>query len=233
MIRRTHAAARFIWAVAFLFVAFTGLAACGAEADPEDRDRLAVRHESVAALRAEGAARFLTTDDALAELETVVAALDSAGQASAGPRLEALRSTRASLQTRLDSLEAEQFGSVEAFSGLAAEVRESLDALDAAIARDRVRVVPDAVALRTYASARLGALMERAASLRADSTLASIQEAAALDSARVRLERQSELLRNRKVRFDSLREVLASGFADLEALSRDTLAMRFRPDSLR
>jgi hypothetical protein len=233
MRRPIFAVARPVWVAAFLFSALAGLAACGSETDAEDRDRPAVRYETVAALRAEGAARFLTTDAALAEIETVVAALDSAGQAEARPRLEALRGTRAALQARLDSLDAGRFATSEAFDTLAADLRQRLDALDASIARDRVLVVPDAAALRAFTSVRLAGLAERAAALRADSTVAAIREAADLDSARVRLERSAAMLTNREVRFDSLRGVLAEGFAALRALERDTLAMQFRPDSLR
>ena len=231
MHRSILAAARPVWAAALMLGG--ALVACGESAVEDGRDRPAVSYESVAALRAEGAARFLTTDDALADLETAVAGLDSAGQAQARPLLDGLRRSRADLQAQLDSLDAERVSSAAAFDTLAADVRARLDALDQSIARDRVLVIPDAGALRAYASARLGALTDRAAALRADSTLRGIRDAAELDSARVRLERQAALLSRRDARFDSLRDVLAAGFSDLQRLHRDTLAMRFRPDSLR
>ena len=226
------AVARSLWATALLFFGLA-LAACGETSADEERERPAVSYETVAALRAEAAARFLSTDDALADVETAVAALDSAGQAQNRPRLDALRQRRAALQTQLDSLAADRFPSAVAFDTLATSVRQRIDALDASIARDRYLVEPDASGLRAAAGARLATLVDRAAALRADSTLAGIREAARLDSARVRLERQVAQLGNRDARFDSLRGVIATGFADLRRLDRDTLAMRFRPDSLR
>lgn len=232
MPRTLHAAARSCWAAAFLFFAGS-LAACTGSGDAEEGDRPAVSYESVAALQAEAATRFLTTDAALAEVETAVSALDSTGQATSRPFVERLRATRARLQSELDSLNAERFPSREAFDTLAVNIRDRLDALDASIARDRVLVIPEAAALRAFASVRLGTLAERAERLRADSTREGMRSAAEMDSARVRLERQVALLGGRNVRYDSLRDVLAAGFSGLQRFQRDTLALRFRPDSLR
>lgn len=228
-----RAVARPGWVAAFLLSGLLGLGACSSGPEPDDEPRPAVSYESVAALRAEGAARFLTTDAELAELETAVAALDSSGQAAARPRLDALRGTRSTLQTRLDSLDATRFASLAAFDTLAADLRQRIDALDAAIARDRVLILPDAASLRAFAAARLGALAETASRRRADSTQSAIREAAGLDSARVRIERQLAGLGSPTVRYDSLRDVIAVGFSELRRLQRDTLAARFRPDSLR
>ncbi|MEM6328575.1 MAG: hypothetical protein AAF791_15775 [Bacteroidota bacterium] len=232
MPRLVRAAARFGW-VAALVSCSVALTACGGDTDTRDADRPAVSFESVAALQGEGAARFLYTDAALADLETVVAALDSAGQAQARPLLDDLRSSRASLQRQLDSLNATRFPDGIAFDTTAASIRDRLDALDAAIARDRVLVIPEAGDLRFFAAARLGPLGNRIASLRADSTAESLRQAAELDSARVRVEQQVALLSRRGVPFDSLRTVLSRSFGDLQRFRRDTLAMRFRPDSLR
>ena len=206
------------------------LAACSGGEEPE-RQRPPVSYSAVEELRTEAALRFISTDDALAELESAVAALDSTGQEAAQPFVETLRGQRARLQARLDSLDAAAFPTRAAFDSLAAEVRQRLDGLDMAIARDRILIAPDAAALRTTASARLAAIEARAASMRADSTLASIRKAATLDSARVRLGRQLALLGARNVRFDSLRDVLAEGFGELRRLEPDTLALRL--DSLR
>ncbi|HIG75987.1 MAG TPA: hypothetical protein EYQ24_15815 [Bacteroidetes bacterium] len=233
MTHSVHAVARPGWAAAFLLMGLLGLSACRGGPEADDEPRPAVSYESVAALRAEGAARFLTTDAELAELETAVAALDSSGQAAARPRLDALRGARSSLQSRLDSLDATRFASLAAFDTLAADLRQRIDALDAAIARDRVLILPDAASLRAYAAARLSAVAEAASRRRADSTRSAIREAAGLDSARVQIERQLTALGSPTVRYDSLRDVIAVGFADLRRLQRDTLAARFRPDSLR
>lgn len=232
MSRPSRAVARSGWAAALLFLA-SSLTACGGGSDAEERERPAVSYEAVAALQAEAAARFLTTDAALADLETAAVGLDSAGQVQARQLLDGLRGRRAELQSRLDSLNAERFADRAAFDTLATDIRERLDALDASIARDRIQVIAEAGALRSFVSARLAALQERASSLRADSTLDGIREAAELDSARVRIERQVALLGNRDARFDSVRAVLAESFSRLQRLQRDTLAVRFRPDSLR
>lgn len=226
------AAARFGWAAAFLFV-LAPLAGCGSGSGDGDREGPAVSFTSVEELRTEAAIRFISTDDALADLEGAVATLDSTEQAAAMPRLTALRTSRADLQSSLDSLDATAFASPEAFSERAADLRAQIDALDASIARDRILVVPDAGRLRTTASERLASVEARATALRADSTLEGIRAAAELDSARVRLERTLALVGRGNAPFDSLRDVLAAGFADLRGLQSDSLADRLRPDSLR
>ncbi|MEL6616716.1 MAG: hypothetical protein AAFQ43_13320 [Bacteroidota bacterium] len=225
------AAARLGWAAAFLF-ALLPLAACGSDGG-DDRQRPAVSFTAVEELRTEAAIRFVTTDDALAELEGAVAALDSTEQASAMPRLTSLRSTRATLQARLDSLDATAFASPEAFAEQATDLRGQIDALDAALARDRVLIVPDAARLRSFATERLTRVQALADALRADSTASGVRAAADLDSARVRLERTLALVGRGTAPYDSLRDVLAAGFADLRGLQRDSLADRLRPDSLR
>jgi hypothetical protein len=226
------AAARISWAAASVSLVLLSLAACGGQpADADERQRPAVSYSSVEALRTEAAISFIGTDDALAEMEAAVAALDSAGQARARPRLDALRDTRARLQARLDSLDAAAFATPEAFAEASGEIREAIAAYDVAIARDRTLIEPDAAGLRARVTARLDSLRSRADRLRADSTREAIVEAARLDSARVGLERTLSLVG--QAPFDSLRDVLAAGVGDLRRLETDTLAMRLRPDSLR
>ena len=232
MHRRSSAAARTLRAAAFMILAPLALSACGDSAEDDDaRQRPAVAFSDVEALRTEAAILFVGTDDALAEMEAAAAALDSTGQADARPRLDALRATRARLQARVDSLDAAAFASPGAFAAASGEIREAIAAFDVAIARDRTLIEPDAAGLRDRVDGRLETLAARAEALRADSTLASVREAARLDSARVRLERTLAQLNTAP--FDSLRDVLAAGVGDLQRLERDTLAMRLRPDSLR
>ncbi len=227
------AAARSFWAAAFLFLLLVlPLAGCGA-ADAPERERLAVSAVDVEMLRTEAAARFISTDDALADLETAVSTLDSTGQANARPRLEALRGRRATLQSQLDSLGAASFPTQEAFGSRSTQLRQRLEALDATIARDRILIEPDAGRLREAATGRLERLASRAERIRADSTQASGRTAAALDSTRVRLERTLAQLNRRDAPFDSLRDVLAEAFSQLPRLERDSLTTRLMPDSLR
>ena len=231
MTHPVSAAARAFRAAALVILAPLAVAACGDSATGDDRQRPPVSHTDVEALRTEAAVLFIGTDDALAEMEAAVSALDSTGQAGARPRLDALRATRARLQARLDSLDAGQFASPEAFATASGEIREAIASFDVAIARDRTLVAPDAGALQARVGARLEALATRAEALRADSTRKGVRQAARLDSARVRLERTLGLVGSAP--FDSLRDVLAAGIGDLQRLESDSLAMRLRPDSLR
>ena len=231
------AAARSFRAAAFLFLGLplallVPLAGCGTDGTP-DRQRPAVSNAEVEMLRTEAAARFISTDDALADLETAVSTLDSTGQANARPRLDALRSSRARLQSQLDSLDASGFATREAFATRATELRQRLETLDGSIARDRILIEPDAGRLREATSARLASLASRAELLRADSTQSGVRAAATLDSARVRLERTVAQLNRPNAPFDSLRDVIAQAFSGLPRLERDSLTTRLMPDSLR
>lgn len=230
---RFQTAARALGLAAAVVVGLALLAACGPDPDAP-RERPPVSNVDVETLRTDARLRLIATDDALASLEGAVAVLDSADQATATPRLTALRDRRITLQRRLDSLDASRFASAEAFAEGRTALLESLDGLDRAIARDRVLIAPDARAMIAAIEPALSEAEARAARLRADSTAEGLRRAADLDTMRVRLAASLGQAGRPRVRFDSLRDVLAVAAADLRLALGDTLRRPApaEPDSL-
>ena len=143
----------------------TLLAACGAEPDPPEVER--VTSEAVERYRTDVMLRMQRIDGEIAALETTAATADSATAAAYGAALSPLLDDRRTLQARLDSLGGE---TPEAFAATTSALDRDFHDLRRRVGRAALERSLTPGQLRDAAQARLDALGEEIARAATDST---------------------------------------------------------------